>query len=168
MQNSENFDKITQVKGTQVSHIGASPSGKATDSDSVIRVFESLRPSQEKTGYQRVFRFFLLTCDGAQEYPRCRVFARETSAHEATIGHEAHRRFDALAIHAKISSPQPRKNGIPKGIPFFLLTCDGAQEYPRYRVFARETSAHEATIGHEAHRRFDALAVQPKYLRPSH
>ena len=26
--------------------IGASPSGKATDSDSVIRVFKSLRPSQ--------------------------------------------------------------------------------------------------------------------------
>ena len=26
-------------------NIGASPSGKATDSDSVIRVFESLRPS---------------------------------------------------------------------------------------------------------------------------
>ena len=48
MQKSENFDKITQVKGTRVLHNGASPSGKATDSDSVIRVFESLRPSHKK------------------------------------------------------------------------------------------------------------------------
>ena len=61
---------------------------------------------------------------------------------------------------------QPRKNGIPKGIPFFLLTCDGAQEYPRYRVFARETSAREATIEREAHRRFDALAVHAKISSP--
>ena len=39
------FDKITQVEA----NIGDSPSGKATDSDSVIRVFESLIPSQ--TGF---------------------------------------------------------------------------------------------------------------------
>ena len=31
--------------------IGVSPSGKATDSDSVIRVFESLHPSQKSTEY---------------------------------------------------------------------------------------------------------------------
>ena len=45
------FVKITQVKVTgnrYEMNIGASPSGKATDSDSVIRVFESLRPSHEK------------------------------------------------------------------------------------------------------------------------
>ena len=48
MPKEKKFDKITQVKGTRVLHIGASPSGKATDSDSVIRVFESLRPSHEK------------------------------------------------------------------------------------------------------------------------
>ncbi len=37
-------------------NIGASPSGKATDSDSVIRVFESLRPSQ----FRAVFSDFRL------------------------------------------------------------------------------------------------------------
>ena len=48
------FVKITQVKVTgnrYEMNIGASPSGKATDSDSVIRVFESLRPSQQKTHF---------------------------------------------------------------------------------------------------------------------
>ena len=48
MPNIQKFDKITHVKGTKVSHIGDSPSGKATDSDSVIRVFESLIPSHDK------------------------------------------------------------------------------------------------------------------------
>ena len=38
-------------------NIGASPSGKATDSDSVIRVFESLRPSQ-KRGFRSFLREF--------------------------------------------------------------------------------------------------------------
>ncbi len=38
----DKFVKIMQVN----TYFGASPSGKATDSDSVIRVFESLRPSQ--------------------------------------------------------------------------------------------------------------------------
>ena len=42
MPKSEKFDKITQDR----KHIGDSQSGKATDSDSVIRVFESLIPSQ--------------------------------------------------------------------------------------------------------------------------
>ena len=51
MQKGEKFDKITPVKGMQIPHIGDSPSGKATDSDSVIRVFESLRPSQQKTHF---------------------------------------------------------------------------------------------------------------------
>ena len=51
MQKGEKFDKITPVKGMQIPHIGDSPSGKATDSDSVIRVFESLRPSQKYTVY---------------------------------------------------------------------------------------------------------------------
>ena len=54
------FDKITQVKGTEIpTYIGASPSGKATDSDSVIRVFESLRPSQKYSTPKRcaVFLF---------------------------------------------------------------------------------------------------------------
>ena len=32
----------------QIPHNGDSPSGKATDSDSVIRVFESLIPSQQE------------------------------------------------------------------------------------------------------------------------
>ena len=48
------FVKITQVKVTgnrYEMNIGASPSGKATDSDSVIRVFESLRPSQQKRNF---------------------------------------------------------------------------------------------------------------------
>ena len=51
MQKVKFFVKITQVKVVNEFHtknIGASPSGKATDSDSVIRVFESLRPSQTK------------------------------------------------------------------------------------------------------------------------
>ena len=49
LQKCEKFDKITQVKGRKKRlHIGDSPSGKATDSDSVIRVFESLIPSHKK------------------------------------------------------------------------------------------------------------------------
>ena len=49
LQKVKKFAKITQVKvaGKTVKYNGASPSGKATDSDSVIRVFESLRPSQK-------------------------------------------------------------------------------------------------------------------------
>ena len=40
--------------------IGVSPSGKATDSDSVIREFKSLHPSQTKrTGRSLFFLFFL-------------------------------------------------------------------------------------------------------------
>ena len=38
-----------QLNNYNIIVIGASPSGKATDSDSVIRVFESLRPSQIKS-----------------------------------------------------------------------------------------------------------------------
>ena len=60
MPKGKKFDKITQVKGTRVSHIGASPSGKATDSDSVIRVFESLRPSQKTQDTKRYPVFFRL------------------------------------------------------------------------------------------------------------
>ena len=43
MPKTKKFDKITQV--TTI-YIGVSPSGKATDSDSVIRWFESSYPSQ--------------------------------------------------------------------------------------------------------------------------
>ena len=50
------------------SNIGDSPSGKATDSDSVIRVFESLIPSQ-KHGAPKGCAVFL-ACDEAQELPR--------------------------------------------------------------------------------------------------
>ena len=57
MPNKKKFDKITQEKGRKKAlkkqHIGDSPSGKATDSDSVIRVFESLIPSQEKSTLKR-------------------------------------------------------------------------------------------------------------------
>ncbi len=48
MPKRKKFDKITQVKGMKIHYNGDSPSGKATDSDSVIRVFESLIPSQAK------------------------------------------------------------------------------------------------------------------------
>ena len=43
-------------------NIGDSPSGKATDSDSVIRVFESLIPSHEKRHTKRCafFRALML------------------------------------------------------------------------------------------------------------
>ena len=43
-----NFDKITPQTVLKDARIGDSPSGKATVSDSVIREFESLIPSQKK------------------------------------------------------------------------------------------------------------------------
>ena len=69
-------------------HIGASPSGKATDSDSVIRVFESLRPSHEKDIPSGMSFFVLATkrknargigCDAAL-FRHFTPYARETSA----------------------------------------------------------------------------------------
>ena len=39
-------------------NIGVSPSGKATDSDSVIREFESLYPSQEELRLNSRFLYF--------------------------------------------------------------------------------------------------------------
>ena len=62
MQKREKFDKITQEKDVRLraNYNGASPSGKATDSDSVIRVFESLRPSQLYTVHQFWCAVFLL------------------------------------------------------------------------------------------------------------
>ena len=51
-----------------IPHIGDSPSGKATDSDSVIRVFESLIPSHEKSVPNGAL--FLGLLDVAQEFPR--------------------------------------------------------------------------------------------------
>ena len=41
------FIGIWLINGNTASDIGVSPSGKATDSDSVIREFKSLHPSQE-------------------------------------------------------------------------------------------------------------------------
>ena len=60
MQKGEKFDKITPVKAIQILHNGDSPSGKATDSDSVIRVFESLIPSQKKDQLTCELVFFQL------------------------------------------------------------------------------------------------------------
>ena len=41
-------------------NIGDSPSGKAMDSDSIIRVFESLIPSHEKAHFWvRFFRYWI-------------------------------------------------------------------------------------------------------------
>ena len=48
LQNGQSFGKMTNVNASVCVikfYIGDSPSGKATDSDSVIRVFESLIPS---------------------------------------------------------------------------------------------------------------------------
>ena len=45
---SDNIILLEVTKRICSGHIGVSPSGKATDSDSVIREFESLHPSQEK------------------------------------------------------------------------------------------------------------------------
>ena len=59
----------------QIPHIGDSPSGKATDSDSVIRVFESLIPSHEKRHAKRCAFFRALGIK--RKIARCsRVFAR--------------------------------------------------------------------------------------------
>ena len=42
--------------GSALADVGASPSGKATDSDSVMRRFESCRPSQKKRRHSQVVR----------------------------------------------------------------------------------------------------------------
>ena len=63
----------------QIPHIGDSPSGKATDSDSVIRVFESLIPSHEK-GTPNGVPFFV-RCGKRARVPVLNGCSRERRPH---------------------------------------------------------------------------------------
>ena len=49
MISSQIFGEFVRMLAHRIRIIGVSPSGKATDSDSVIRGFESLHPSQSKS-----------------------------------------------------------------------------------------------------------------------
>ena len=74
-------------------NIGDSPSGKATDSDSVIRVFESLIPSQTKS---HPLRWLFVWKGQRQESPRLRVFAR--GARKASARETCSKKISTLDI----------------------------------------------------------------------
>ena len=86
MQKVKIFVKITQVKVVNEFHtknIGASPSGKATDSDSVIRVFESLRPSQKHSTPRRCAVFLFAAARKKARIAECSREKRPRTRHGA-------------------------------------------------------------------------------------
>ena len=103
----------------QIPHIGDSPSGKATDSDSVIRVFESLIPSHGKRRTKRC-AFFRVLWKKSESSCIKRVFARAPSARTGLKIFQrksAARRFGTK--YQNNLSPATEK-GAPNGVPFFV------------------------------------------------
>ena len=97
--------------------IGVSPSGKATDSDSVTREFKSLYPSQTKrTGF---CLFFCFTCEAVKERFELRATPSGGITVLRTVFSDDRRYLQSIGltfricfanIKRKISLPQPREN----------------------------------------------------------
>lgn len=98
-------------------HTGVSPSGKATDSDSVIREFKSLYPSQTKE--QASACSFCFTCEAVEERFELRATPSGEKTVLRTVFSDDRRYLQSIGLNfricfanikRKISLPQPRGN----------------------------------------------------------